>query len=96
MTLAVVGRVVLDPGNVLAWIIVGLLAGAIAGRLVAGRGFGCLADIAVGIIGAFIGGFVISLFVGSGAFGFIGSILVAILGATIFLALLRLVSGGRL
>lgn len=96
MLLAAIGGVVLDPGSILAWLVVGLIAGAIAGRLVAGRGFGCLADIAVGVIGAFVGGFVVSVFTHGGAFGFIGTTLVAILGATIFLALLRLLSGGRL
>ena len=96
MILAAVGNVNLDPGSFVAWVIVGLIAGAIAGRLVAGRGFGCLADIAVGVIGAFVGGFVVSFFIHGGAYGFIGTTLVAILGATIFLALLRLLSGGRL
>lgn len=96
MVLAAIGRVALEPGNVLAWLIVGLVAGAIAGRLVAGRGFGCLADIAVGVIGAFVGGLVVSYFVHGGVYGFLGTTLVAVLGATIFLALLRLLSGGRL
>ncbi len=91
-----VGGVVLDPGNLLAWIVVGLIAGAIAGRIVAGRGFGCLADIAVGVLGAFVGGFVVSLFIHGTQYGFIGSVLVAILGAVIFLAILRGLSGGRL
>jgi uncharacterized membrane protein YeaQ/YmgE (transglycosylase-associated protein family) len=90
-----VGGVTLEPGNLLAWIVVGLIAGAIAGRIVAGRGFGCLADIAVGVVGAFVGGFVVSLFI-HGQYGFFGSILVAILGAVIFLAVLRGLSGGRL
>lgn len=96
MLLAAIGNVVLEPGSLLAWLVVGLLAGAIAGRLVAGRGFGCLADIAVGVVGAFVGGFLVSIFVHGGAYGFLGTTLVAILGATVFLALLRLLSGGRL
>ena len=96
MLLAAIGNVVLEPGNLLAWLVVGLLAGAIAGRLVAGRGFGCLADIAVGVVGAFVGGFLVSLLIHGGAYGFLGTTLVAILGATVFLALLRLLSGGRL
>jgi uncharacterized membrane protein YeaQ/YmgE (transglycosylase-associated protein family) len=83
--------------SLLGWIVVGLIAGAIASRVVAGRGFGCLADIVVGIIGAFVGGFVVSLFIHtSTAYGFIGSLLVAVLGATLFLALLKLLAGGRL
>ncbi|WP_338200415.1 GlsB/YeaQ/YmgE family stress response membrane protein [Candidatus Nephthysia bennettiae] len=86
-------HVALDPGGLLSWIIVGLIAGAIAGRLVRGRGLGCLMDIVVGVVGAFIGGFLVSLFVQEGTtFGFVGSLLVAILGAVILLAVIRLVS----
>jgi uncharacterized membrane protein YeaQ/YmgE (transglycosylase-associated protein family) len=96
MTLAAIAAVVLDPGSLLGWIVVGLIAGAIAGRIVQGRGFGCLADIVVGIIGAFVGGFVISFFIHGTAFGFIGSLIVAVLGAVIFLAILRGLSGGRI
>jgi uncharacterized membrane protein YeaQ/YmgE (transglycosylase-associated protein family) len=83
--------------SLLGWIVVGLIAGAIASRIVAGRGFGCLADIIVGVIGAFLGGFLISLFVHtSTVYGFVGSLVVAVLGATVFLALLKLLAGGRL
>ncbi len=87
----------LDPGSWIAWIIVGLIAGAIAARVVAGRGFGCLADIVVGVAGAIIGGFLLSsLFGMSGSVGFFGSIVVAFIGAAALLAVLKLVSGGRL
>jgi uncharacterized membrane protein YeaQ/YmgE (transglycosylase-associated protein family) len=87
----------LDPGSWLAWIIVGLIAGAIAARVVAGRGFGCLADIVVGVAGAIIGGFLLSSVFGmSGNVGFFGSIVVAFIGAAALLAILKLVSGGRL
>jgi uncharacterized membrane protein YeaQ/YmgE (transglycosylase-associated protein family) len=86
----------LEPGSWLAWIVVGLIAGAIAARVVAGRGFGCLADIVVGVAGAIIGGFVLSLFGVSGTFGFLGSIVVAFLGAAVLLAGLKLMSGGRM
>lgn len=87
--------VVLNPGGWIAWLIVGLLAGAIAGRLVRGRGYGCLVDIIVGIVGSFIGGIVVGLFVPGTAYGFIGSLIVAILGAVILLAVLRLLSPRR-
>ncbi len=87
----------LDPGSWLAWIIVGLIAGAIAARVVAGRGFGCIADIVVGVAGAIIGGFLLSsLFGMTGNVGFFGSIVVAFIGAAALLAVLKLVSGGRL
>src|SRR6516164_7191993 len=87
----------LNPGSWVAWIIVGLIAGTVASRVVAGRGFGCFADIVVGIAGAIIGGFLLSaLFGASGTVGFLGSIIVAFIGAAALLAVLKLVSGGRL
>jgi uncharacterized membrane protein YeaQ/YmgE (transglycosylase-associated protein family) len=91
------GRLNLEPGSWISWIIVGLIAGAIAARVVAGRGFGCLADIVVGVAGAIIGGFLLSaLFGATGTVGFWGSIIVAFIGAALLLSVLRLVSGGRL
>ena len=87
----------LDPGSWISWIIVGLIAGAVASRVVAGRGFGCLADIVVGVAGAFIGGFLLgAIFNLHGAVGFWGSIVVAFIGAAVLLSLLKLLSGGRL
>jgi uncharacterized membrane protein YeaQ/YmgE (transglycosylase-associated protein family) len=94
--LILVSNVNLDPGSWLSWIIVGLISGAIAARVVAGRGFGCIADIVVGVAGAIIGGFVLGLLGVSGTFGFWGSIVVAFIGAAVLLAGLKLLSGGRL
>ena len=87
----------LDPGSWISWIIVGLIAGAIAARVVAGRGFGCIADIVVGVAGALIGGFLLSaIFHVTGTVGFWGSIIVAFIGAAVLLSVLKLLSGGRL
>jgi uncharacterized membrane protein YeaQ/YmgE (transglycosylase-associated protein family) len=87
----------LDPGSWLAWIIVGLISGAVAARVVAGRGFGCIADIIVGVAGAIIGGYLLgAIFHMTGTVGFFGSIIVAFIGAAALLAALKLVSGGRL
>jgi uncharacterized membrane protein YeaQ/YmgE (transglycosylase-associated protein family) len=102
MTVAVVKTamaltVSLQPGSWLSWIVVGLIAGAIAARVVAGRGFGCVADIVVGIAGALIGGFLIGQIFGvNTVVGFWGSIIVAFIGAAALLAVLKLLSGGRL
>ncbi len=87
--------VVLNPGNWFAWLAVGLLAGAIAGILVRGRGYGCLVDIVVGIVGAFVGGIVVGLFLPGTAVGFVGTLIVAVLGAVLLLAVIRLLSPGR-
>lgn len=95
--LLLAGRLNLEPGSWISWIIVGLIAGAIAARVVAGRGFGCIADIVVGVAGAIIGGFLLSsLFGASGTVGFWGSLVVAFIGAAVLLAALKLLSGGRL
>jgi uncharacterized membrane protein YeaQ/YmgE (transglycosylase-associated protein family) len=93
----VVEVVTLEPGSWLAWIVVGLISGAVAARVVAGRGFGCIADIVVGVAGAIIGGFLLgAIFHVTGTVGFFGSIVVAFIGAAVLLAALKLVSGGRL
>jgi uncharacterized membrane protein YeaQ/YmgE (transglycosylase-associated protein family) len=97
VTLLLLGRLVTNPGSWLAWIIVGLIAGAVAARVVAGRGFGCIADIVVGVAGALIGGWLIgTLFDFQGTVGFFGSIVVAFIGAAILLSVLKILSGGRL
>jgi uncharacterized membrane protein YeaQ/YmgE (transglycosylase-associated protein family) len=89
------GSLNLQPGSWLAWIVIGLIAGGVASRVVAGRGFGCLVDIVVGVAGAVIGGFLLStLFGASGTVGFWGSLIVAFIGAAALLAVLKLVSGG--
>jgi uncharacterized membrane protein YeaQ/YmgE (transglycosylase-associated protein family) len=80
---------------ILWWIIVGLIAGWITGKIMSGSGYGPLMDIVIGIVGAVIGGFIMrSLgFVGSG--GMIYTILVAVLGAVILTLILRLFTRGR-
>lgn len=85
----------LDPGGLLAWLIVGLVAGFLASRVMRGGGFGVIGDIVVGIIGAFIGGWVSGLIGVVGSYGLIGSIVIAFIGACLLIALFRLVSGRR-
>jgi len=81
--------------HILAWLIIGLIAGALAGRLVEGRGLGCLADVVVGIAGAVIGGALLDQLEPHASYGLLGSIIVAFIGASLLLAVLRLLSGGR-
>lgn len=79
--------------DILGWIIVGALAGWI-GSMITGnnRRMGLIANIVVGIIGAFIGGFVIDLLGGKGVTGFnLWSILVAIVGSVILLTIINLI-----
>jgi uncharacterized membrane protein YeaQ/YmgE (transglycosylase-associated protein family) len=84
----------LSPGGIIAWLVVGLIAGWAAGKVSRGHGFGLIGDLVVGLIGALVGGLIAGLFI-QGSIGFIGSIIVAFLGAIVLLALLRLVAGRR-
>ncbi|SRR5260221_11135264 len=85
----------LNPGGILAWLVVGLIAGFLASVVMRGGGYGIIGDIIVGIVGAFIGGLLAGLLFPGAAFGFWGSVLVAFIGACILIAILRAVSGGR-
>lgn len=80
--------------GLIGWIIVGLIAGWLAGTVMRGGGFGILGDIIVGILGALIGGFIVGLIFPGASFGLIGSIIVAFIGAVILIAILRAFSGG--
>jgi uncharacterized membrane protein YeaQ/YmgE (transglycosylase-associated protein family) len=86
--------IVLDPGGVISWIVVGVIAGWLAGLVMKGGGYGLIGDMIVGLIGAFVGGLLLGVF-GNGAGGFIGSIFVAFIGACVFIFLLRAISGRR-
>jgi len=81
------------PRGIIAWLLLGLIAGWLAGKLARGRGFGCVMDIILGLIGSFIGGWV---FTKLGIFGggFLFSLAAATLGAVILVAIAHLFSGG--
>lgn len=84
--------------GILSWIIVGLIAGWLAGEMMRGAGFGLVGNIIVGIIGALLGGFLATaLFnVPDPVNGInITSIIVAFLGSVILLAILRMFRGTR-
>ncbi len=73
------------------WIVVGLIAGWLAGKVTKGGGFGVLMDIVIGMIGAIIGGWVFGLLGIYSNGGLIGSVLVAFVGAVILLWLVRII-----
>jgi uncharacterized membrane protein YeaQ/YmgE (transglycosylase-associated protein family) len=85
----------LQPGGLLIWLVVGLIAGWAAGQFMKGGGFGLIGDIVVGIIGAFIGGILFGFLMPGSTVGILGSIVVAFVGAVILIFLLRAVSGHR-
>ncbi len=76
--------------SILIFLVIGAIAGWLAGVIMKGGGFGLAGDIVIGIIGAFIGG-VLFRFLGVAAGGFVGSIMIALVGAIVLLFILRLV-----
>jgi uncharacterized membrane protein YeaQ/YmgE (transglycosylase-associated protein family) len=81
----------MDTHGIIAWLIIGAVAGWLAGSLMKGGGFGLIGDIVVGIIGAFIGGWLAGrLGINIGG-GLISSIITATVGAVLLILLLRLI-----
>jgi uncharacterized membrane protein YeaQ/YmgE (transglycosylase-associated protein family) len=84
----------LSLSNVLWWLLVGLVAGFLASRVMRGGGYGLIGDIVVGLIGAFIGGWLADLLGIGGSSSLIVTIVIAFIGACILLALLHAVTRG--
>ena len=85
-------------GTIIAWIVVGAIAGWLASLVVEGTGLGLVGDIVVGIIGGILGGIILSVLLpGSyGVSGFnIGSIVIAFIGAVILLLIVKAFGRGR-
>jgi len=81
----------MDSHSLIAWLVIGAIAGWLAGTFVKGGGFGLIGDIVVGIIGAFIGGWlagVLHIHIGS---GWISAIITSAVGAILLLVVLRAV-----
>ena len=81
----------MESHSLIAWLVIGAVAGWLAGTFVKGGGFGLIGDIVVGIIGAFIGGWlagVLHIHMGT---GWISEIIVAAIGAALLLFILRAV-----
>ena len=81
----------MDVHGIIAWLIIGAIAGWLAGKLIRGGGFGLLGDIVVGIIGAFIGGWLAGLLGISIGGGLIASIITATIGAIVLIVIFRLI-----
>jgi uncharacterized membrane protein YeaQ/YmgE (transglycosylase-associated protein family) len=83
----------LETHGILYWIFIGLLAGWLAGKIARGRGFGCITDIILGLVGAVLGGWIFTR-LGIVSFGFWGSLAAATVGAVLLVAVARLFAGG--
>ena len=78
----------------LIWeIIIGVLAGFLAGKIVKGSGMGILMDLIVGIVGSILGGWVFGL-LGLAAYGLIGQLVMATVGAILLLLIVRAIKRG--
>ena len=83
----------LNPGGILSWLAVGLIAGWLAGRVMKGSGYGTFGNVVLGMIGAFIGGLIFSFLLPGTTAGFWGSIGVAFIGAVALILVLRAIPG---
>jgi uncharacterized membrane protein YeaQ/YmgE (transglycosylase-associated protein family) len=82
--------------SIIGWIILGLISGFVASKIVNKAGEGFFLDIALGVVGAIVGGFIFSAFGASGITGFnLYSMIVAIIGAVIVLVVYHAVIGRR-
>ena len=75
--------------NLIVFLLIGALAGWLAGQIMQGSGFGILGNIVIGVVGSFIGGFAFSL-LGFTSWNLLGSIITATVGAVILLYIVRL------
>lgn len=92
--MAVFAQINLDPGGVIAWLVVGLIAGFLASRVMRGGGYGLVGDVVVGLVGAVIGGLLFGQLV-TGSYAFVGSVVVAFLGACLLIWVVRQIAPGR-
>ena len=83
----------LEPGGLLAWLVVGLVAGWLAGQFMKGGGYGLVGDIVIGIVGAFVGGILFTILLPGSSAGLTGSIIVAFIGAVLLIAVVRALPG---
>jgi uncharacterized membrane protein YeaQ/YmgE (transglycosylase-associated protein family) len=82
--------------SIIAWILLGLIAGWLAGQFMRGGGYGIVGDIILGIIGAVVGGFISGTLLGVDVTGFnIPSIIIAFVGAVVVIAIARMITGRR-
>ena len=79
----------MEAHGIIVWLVIGAIAGWLAGKIVKGGGFGLIGDIVVGIVGAVIGGWLAGALGVSIGSGLIASIITAVIGAVILLIIVR-------
>ena len=81
------------PHGLIGWLLIGLIAGFLAGKISRGHGYGCITDIILGLIGAVLGGWIFTK-LGIWGGGWLYSLAAATVGAVVLVAITRLFSGG--
>ena len=79
--------------NLLIFLVIGIIAGFLAGKIMRGKGFGVLGDLLVGVVGSFIGYWIYGL-LGIASSGIIGAIICALVGALVLLYIIRMAKKG--
>ena len=82
------------PRSLILWLLIGFIAGWLAGKVSRGQGFGCLANVVLGLVGGILGGWVFTK-LGIWGGGTLYSLAAATLGAVILVAIARLLGGGK-
>ena len=77
--------------HLILFLIVGGIAGWLAGKIMSGHGYGVIMDVILGVLGGLIGGWLVSTFLGIQATGLIASFIVALIGACILVAIVHLI-----
>ena len=88
--MALFAQIGLEPGGVIAWVVVGLAAGLLAGRVIWGSGYGTAGDLVIGLVGGFLFGMLVT-----GTDGLVGGIAVAFVAACLLIWAVRPVAPGR-
>jgi len=83
------------PHGLIWWLLIGLLAGWLAGKMARGRGFGCIGDILIGLIGSVIGGWIFTRLGIFHANTFLYSLAAATIGAVLLVSIAHLFFGGK-
>jgi uncharacterized membrane protein YeaQ/YmgE (transglycosylase-associated protein family) len=80
--------------GIIVWIIIGLVAGWLAGQIMKGSGYGLIGDLVLGLVGAVVGGWLVGLVAPAAEpTGFLGSIIVATIGAIVLIFIARAIRG---
>jgi uncharacterized membrane protein YeaQ/YmgE (transglycosylase-associated protein family) len=87
-------ELVMNPGGWIAWIVVGILGGWLAGLAMSGGGYGMIRDMLLGLIGAMVGGILSGFFIHGDA-GFWGSVVIAAIGACLVVGVSRALMPGH-